>query len=54
LFIQCEACAAKYELCCSEKCQETIHLSEEVQKGMRKGKPAGRIFSKGRFRAPLQ
>lgn len=54
LFIQCNKCAAKYELCCSEKCQETIHLPEEIQKEMRKGKPAGRIFSKGRFKAPLQ
>lgn len=54
LFIQCEECAVKYELCCSEKCKETIHLPEEVQKEMRKGKPAGRIFSKGRFKAPLQ
>ena len=54
LFIQCEKCASSYELCCSDKCKETIHLPEEVQKEMRKGKPAGRIFSKGRFRAPLQ
>ncbi len=54
LFIQCEACGFKYEFCCSEKCKETIHLPEEVQKEMRKGKPAGRIFSKGRFKAPLQ
>ena len=54
LFIQCNECAVKYELCCSEKCQETIHLPEEIQKEMRKGKPAGRIFSKGRFKAPLQ
>ena len=54
LFIQCEECASAYELCCSDKCKETIHLPDEVQREMRKGKPAGRIFSKGRFRAPLQ
>ena len=54
LFIQCDECAAKFEQCCSEKCRETIHLPEDVQKELRKGKPAGRIFSKGRFKAPLQ
>lgn len=54
LFIQCEVCAQKFNHCCSEKCKEIIALPEEVQKEMRKGKPAGRIFSKGRFKAPLQ
>lgn len=54
LFIQCEACAQKYNHCCSDKCKEIIALPEEVQKELRKGKPAGRIFSKGRFKAPLQ
>ena len=49
LFIQCEECAKKYEHCCSEACRDVIHLPEEVQKEMRKGRPAGRIFSKGRF-----
>lgn len=54
LFIQCEECAKKYNRCCSEKCKEIIALPEDVQKELRKGKPAGRIFSKGRFPAPLQ
>ena len=49
LFIQCEECAQKYNHCCSEECRSIIELPEEVQKEMRKGKPAGRIFSKGRF-----
>ena len=49
LFIQCEVCAAKYNHCCSEECKTVIELPEDVQKELRKGKPAGRIFSKGRF-----
>ena len=32
LFIQCEACAAKYEHCCSTACQEVIHLPVDEQK----------------------
>ncbi len=54
LFIQCETCAQKYNHCCSDKCKEIIALPDEVQKELRKGKPAGRIFSKGRFNAPLK
>lgn len=49
LFIQCEECAVKYNHCCSEDCRKVIELPEDVQKELRKGKPAGRIFSKGRF-----
>jgi UPF0176 protein len=49
LFIQCDECKAKYENCCSEECQHTIHLPEEEQKALRKGKVPGRnIFKKGR------
>lgn len=49
LFIQCDACKAKYENCCSEECQATIHLPEEEQKVLRKGKkPARNVFRKGR------
>lgn len=49
LFIQCDACKAKYENCCSEECQAIIHLPEEEQKALRKGKKPGRnIFRKGR------
>ncbi|HEX6179669.1 MAG TPA: rhodanese-related sulfurtransferase [Chitinophagaceae bacterium] len=51
LFIQCEACAAKFERCCSVECQETIHLPEEEQKKIRQGIDKGRnIFNKSRKR----
>lgn len=51
LFIQCDACAEKYEHCCSEACQEVIHLPEEDQKAMRKGKEKGQnIFNKSKLR----
>ncbi len=51
LFIQCEACAAKYEGCCSVECQQTIHLPEEEQKKIRQGIDKGRnIFNKSRRR----
>ena len=32
LFIQCDECRKKYEECCSEECQKTIHLPKEEQK----------------------
>lgn len=49
LFIQCDACKAKYENCCSEECQHTIHLPLEEQRALRKGKSAARnVFRKGR------
>ncbi|MCL4147896.1 UNVERIFIED_CONTAM: hypothetical protein GTU68_039429 [Idotea baltica] len=51
LFIQCEECANKQEGCCSDDCQEFIHLPEEEQLARRKGLDNGiRIFSKGRLR----
>lgn len=51
LFIQCDACAEKYEHCCSEACQEVIHLPEEDQKALRKGKEKGQnIFNKSKLR----
>lgn len=51
LFIQCEACAAKYEGCCSSACQDTIHLPEEERKELRKGIDKGRnVFNKSRSR----
>lgn len=49
LFIQCAKCAEAMEGCCSEECRTVIHLPAETQKALRAGKPAGRIFSKGRF-----
>jgi UPF0176 protein len=49
LFIQCDACQAKMENCCSLECQEMIHLSEEEQKLLRQGKNnSNKIFKKGR------
>src|SRR5687767_15469673 len=38
LFIQCDECKEKYENCCSKECQEFIHLPEEQQKELRKGR----------------
>lgn len=50
LFIQCASCRIQYEGCCSTRCQEIIHLPEEVQKKLRKGNNRGRyVFKKGRY-----
>jgi UPF0176 protein len=52
LFIQCESCAAKYDKCCSNDCQEHIKLSVEEQKELRHIKVFnGTSFSKNRFSA---
>lgn len=49
LFIQCEKCAEQYEGCCSNECKEVIHLPEEKQAEIRRGKNLGRqVFKKGR------
>lgn len=54
LFIQCESCQEKWEGCCSKECRDFIHLPEEEQKQLRKGKDLGRnIFNKARNRKPL-
>ncbi|WP_343674407.1 rhodanese-related sulfurtransferase [Chitinophaga sp.] len=51
LFIQCEACAAKYDGCCSEECQSVYHLEPEVQQEMRKGMDKGQmVFNKAKQR----
>src|SRR6201996_3324236 len=53
LFIQCEACAAQYDGCCSPECQETIHLPEEEQGGLGAGVEKGvPSFQKARGRKP--
>lgn len=53
LFIQCEACAVKFDKCCSAACQQIVHLPEEAQKEMRKGIEKGRnVFNKSRRRRP--
>ncbi len=58
LFIQCDACKAKYERCCSPECQEVIHLPEEEQRERRKHKQpkkdARNVFKKGRFQDRMQ
>ncbi|MES2478596.1 MAG: rhodanese-related sulfurtransferase [Bacteroidota bacterium] len=49
LFIQCPECAAKYEGCCSEACQDTLKLTPEERAEQRKGKDNGQmIFSKSK------
>ncbi|MCE2743861.1 MAG: rhodanese-related sulfurtransferase, partial [Fluviicola sp.] len=49
LFIQCDACKAKMQNCCSDECQEMIQLPIDVQKELRKGKSiSNKIFKKGR------
>ena len=51
LFIQCAACAAKYEGCCSAVCQSFYNLPEEERKEKRKGIKNGiMIFNKSRER----
>jgi UPF0176 protein len=53
LFIQCEACAEKFDKCCSIPCQEFIHLPIEQQKELRKGIDKGRnIFNKSKSLRP--
>ena len=49
LFIQCDACKAKMQNCCSDECQEMIQLPIDVQKELRIGKSiSNKIFKKGR------
>ena len=55
LFIQCAACAARYDGCCSEACVEVYHLPEEEQKLLRKGKDNDqKIFNKSRRKLNIQ
>lgn len=49
LFIQCAACAAKFDGCCSPECRDIMTLPEEAQRELRKGINKGRqVFRKGR------
>lgn len=49
LFIQCEACGAKMNDCCSDECKEIYALPYKEQKRLRKGKTlSNKIFKKGR------
>jgi UPF0176 protein len=52
LFIQCEACAAKYEKCCSDTCKDFNQLPEEERLELRKTMEFnGTKFGKGRYKA---
>lgn len=49
LFIQCEACAAKYEGCCSADCRDEKNLPEDAQRERRAGRENGmKIFNKSK------
>jgi len=51
LFIQCTACATKYDGCCSEACQTVYNLPIEEQKELRKGIDKGMmVFNKSKKR----
>ncbi|CAN5767020.1 rhodanese-related sulfurtransferase [soil metagenome] len=51
LFIQCTACAEKYDGCCSAECQSVYNLPLEEQVELRKGIEKGRmIFNKSKQR----
>ena len=57
LFIQCEACAEKYDGCCSAECQAVFSLPSEEQRELRKGIDKGQhIFNKAkaRLRPPIK
>jgi UPF0176 protein len=52
LFIQCDACAAKFQNCCSGKCIDFIQLPPEEQDKKKKIETFnGTKFSKGRYKA---
>jgi UPF0176 protein len=51
LFIQCDACAVKYDGCCSVECQIVYNMPAEAQKELRKGIDKGMmVFNKSRKR----
>ena len=52
LFIQCDECKAAMENCCSEECQNIIHLPLDEQIKLRRGIQVGnKIFRKGKSKA---
>lgn len=52
LFIQCDACAEKYDHCCSDKCKDFSHLPEEQRAELRPIMEFnGTKFGKGRYKA---
>lgn len=49
LFIQCDACKAEMDGCCSSSCKDIHNMPEEEQKKLRKGQGnSNDIFKKGR------
>jgi UPF0176 protein len=49
LFIQCDACAARYEGCCSDECKEEKNLTPDEQRERRAGRENGMmIFNKSK------
>ena len=51
-FIQCKACAQKYESCCSVKCADFNKLDVEKRTELRKTiEFNGTKFGKGRYKA---
>jgi UPF0176 protein len=51
LFIQCEACATKYDGCCTPACQVVYNLPLDEQKELRKGIDKGMmVFNKSKKR----
>lgn len=55
LFIQCPACAEKYQQCCSQKCADFRQLPAEEQQSLRKTLIFnGTKFGKGRYKAQRQ
>jgi UPF0176 protein len=44
LFIQCAICAKTYEGTCGTSCREIIHLPEDEQKELRRGKKKGQSY----------
>jgi UPF0176 protein len=49
LFIQCDACAARYEGCCSDECKEEKNLTPDEQRDRRAGRENGMmIFNKSK------
>jgi UPF0176 protein len=52
LFIQCDECKEKFEECCSNECQQVVHLPMEEQKKIRAGANKGRnVFNKSKLRS---
>lgn len=51
LFIQCDACARKYNGCCSGDCMQELALPAEAREALRKGRQNGqKIFNKSKDR----